>query len=60
MKRFIFWGTIAAGVTAAYLMTKRGAPLGEVLSKTLRNPIGSLGTELKGAFGQTKQPSLTA
>lgn len=50
MKKAIFWGTMAAGVAAAYLMVKRGAPLHEVLTKTLRNPFGALGTEVQAAF----------
>ena len=52
MKRAIFWGTLAAGVVAAYLMVKRGAPLTEVLTKTLRNPFGALTSEVQGAFAQ--------
>jgi hypothetical protein len=59
MKRILFWGTLAAGITAAYLMTKRGASFGEIASKTLRNPIGTFGSELKGVLTQ-KQASLTA
>ena len=59
MKKAIFWGTLAAGVVAAYLMVKRGAPLSEVVTKTLRNPFGALGTELQNAIsGNTK--ALTA
>lgn len=60
MKRAIFWGTLAAGVVAAYLMVKRGAPLTEVLTKTLRNPFGALGAEVQGAFASTKPKQLTA
>ena len=56
MKRAIFWGTMAAGVVAAYLMVKRGAGFGEVLSKSLRNPVGTLTTEVRNAVSQkTKQ-----
>jgi len=59
MRRFIFWGTLAAGVAAAYLMTKRGASFGEIASKTLRNPVGTFGNELRGAFGSSRK-ELTA
>ncbi len=59
MKKAIFWGTLAAGAVAAYLMVKRGAPLTEVVTRTLRNPFGALGSELQSAItGKTK--SLTA
>lgn len=60
MKKAIFWGTMAAGVVAAYLMVKRGAPLTEVLTKTLRNPFGALSNEVQGAFASQKQKALTA
>ncbi len=53
MKKAIFWGTLAAGVVAAYLMVKRGAPLTEVVTKTLRNPFGALGSELQMAVSGT-------
>lgn len=59
MKKAIFWGTLAAGVVAAYLMVKRGAPLTEVVTKTLRNPFGALGSELQAAIAG-KQKALTA
>ena len=59
MKKAIFWGTLAAGVVAAYLMVKRGASLTEVVTKTLRNPLGALGSELQTSLsGKTK--ALTA
>ena len=54
MKKAIFWGTMAAGVVAAYLMVKRGAPLTEVLTKTLRNPFGTLANEVQSSFGSSK------
>ena len=55
MKKAIFWGTLAAGVVAAYLMVKRGAPLTEVITKTLRNPFGALTAEVQAALsGSTK------
>lgn len=59
MKKLIFWGTLGAGVAAAYLMVKRGAPLTEVLTKTLRNPFGALGNEIHEALSP-KQKALNA
>jgi hypothetical protein len=47
MKRFLFFATIAAGVTAAYLMQKRGESLGTILKKAITNPLGTLAEELK-------------
>lgn len=46
MRRVIFWGTVIAGVAAAYLMYRRGEPLGAIASRTVSNPVGSLVTEL--------------
>ncbi len=60
MRRFIFWGTLAAGVAAAYLMTKRGASFGEIASKTLRNPVGAFSNEVKNAFSNRGTKALTA
>ncbi len=63
VSRYIFWGTLAAGVTAAYLMTRRGASFGEVASKTLTNPVGTLVTELKSAIFPapgSREPQITA
>lgn len=48
MKRFIFWGTIAAGATAAYLMYRRGESVSTIARRTLTNPLGSLTSELVG------------
>lgn len=59
MKRAIFYGTLAAGIVAAYLMVKRGAPLTEVVTRTLRNPFGALTDEVQGAFAG-KPKTLTA
>lgn len=49
MKRFIYWGTIAAGVVAAYLMFRRGESLGTIAQKAVSNPIGSLVHEVQQA-----------
>jgi hypothetical protein len=49
MRKFIVWGSIAAGAVAAYLMYKRGAPIMDIAKKAIINPVGSLVTELKNA-----------
>ena len=46
MKRLFYWVSIAAGVTAAYLMYKRGVPLGTIAKKPLTNPVGTLVSEV--------------
>lgn len=49
MKRLIYWGTLAAGVLAAYLMFRRGESLGTIAKKTISNPVGSLVNEVQHA-----------
>ena len=49
MRRVFFWVTVIAGVGAAYLMMKRGAPLGEIAQKAVSNPLGTLMEEAKAA-----------
>lgn len=51
MKRLFFWLTLASGVTAAVLMARRGESFGTIAKKAIGNPVGSLGSELKNAFG---------
>lgn len=50
LKRFVFIATLAAGVTAAYLMQKRGESLLTIVKKTISNPLGALADELKLAL----------
>ena len=49
MKKVIFWGTMIAGVAAAYMMYRRGESLGTIAQRTVTNPLGSLVTELNTA-----------
>jgi hypothetical protein len=49
MRRLLFWGTVIAGATAAYLMYRRGASLGTIATQAVTNPVGSLVTELSTA-----------
>ena len=50
MRRLIFWGTILAGATAAYLAYKRGESLTTIATRTVRNPLGSFVAEVKQAI----------
>ena len=45
---FIF-ATVISGLAAAYLMYRRGAPLGAIAKKTLTNPVGTLASEVGNA-----------
>ncbi len=47
MKRVVYWATIACGLTAAYLMYKRGVPLLQIAEKAVTNPLGSLVSEVQ-------------
>ena len=47
MRRFIFWATVASGAVAAYVMLRRGEPLGQVAEKAIKHPVGSLIDEMK-------------
>ena len=49
MKRLFFWGTIAAGATAAYLMYRRGESLPTIARRIITNPIGSFTSEVRQA-----------
>ena len=50
MKKLLFYGTIASGAIAAYLMYRRGEPIGSIARKAMTNPIGSFANEMKNAF----------
>ncbi|NYF50044.1 hypothetical protein [Tunturiibacter gelidoferens] len=47
MSKLILFATIASGVIAAYLMYRRGEPLGTIAKQAITNPVGSLMTEVK-------------
>ncbi len=47
MKRLIYWATIAAAVSAAYLMYKRGVPVLQIAQKAATNPLGALLNEVQ-------------
>jgi hypothetical protein len=49
MKKVFLWGTVIAGVAAAYLMYRRGEGLGTIAVKAVTNPIGSFVSELETA-----------
>ena len=50
MKRLVFWGTIAAAATAAYLMYKRGESLPSIAQRVVSNPLGSFSAEVRRAI----------
>ena len=47
MKKIIYWATLACGVTAAYLMYKRGVPVLQIAQKAATNPLGALVNEVQ-------------
>lgn len=50
MGRVIVYGTIIAGVIAAYLMYRRGESLTSIAKQALTNPVGSMVSEVKNAI----------
>lgn len=46
MRRLLLWGSVIAGGVAAYLMYRRGEPLGKIAQRSIGNPVGSLISEL--------------
>jgi hypothetical protein len=61
MRRFVFLATLAAGITAAYLMQKRGESLLTIAKKAISNPFGALADELRLAVAPAQKtlPSTT-
>ena len=49
MRKLLFWGTVIAGATAAWLMYRRGESLPTIATRTLTNPVDSLMSEVKMA-----------
>ncbi len=47
MKKLLFWVAVASGATAAYLMYKRGVPVGDIASSAFQHPFGALKNELR-------------
>ncbi len=47
MKKLLFWGTAISGITAAYLMYRRGESLPNIARKVGIHPISSLISELR-------------
>jgi hypothetical protein len=48
--RVIVYGTIIAGVIAAYLMYRRGESLTSIAKQAIANPVGSMVSEVKNAI----------
>ena len=49
MRKVIFWATVISGGVAAYLMLKKGEPVGQVARDVLLHPIGSLVDQVRSA-----------
>jgi hypothetical protein len=47
MSKLIFYGMVATGLVAAYLMHKRGESLVTIAKNVVTNPVGSLVEEVK-------------
>jgi len=50
MRKLILFATVASGIIAAYLMYRRGEPLGTIAKRAITNPVGSLVTEVKNTI----------
>jgi hypothetical protein len=48
LRKLFVLATIISGVAAAYLMYRRGEPLGAIAARTITNPVGSLISEVSG------------
>ncbi len=49
MRKVIFWATVISGGIAAYLMIRKGEPVGEVAKQVLSHPFGSLVDQVRSA-----------
>jgi uncharacterized protein (DUF697 family) len=49
MRKVVVFGTIIAGVIAAYLMYRRGESLTSIAKQAITNPVGSMVSEVKNA-----------
>jgi hypothetical protein len=47
MRKIILLATVVSGFVAAYLMYRRGETLGAIAKQTIKNPVGSLASEVK-------------
>jgi len=47
MSKVILFATVISGFVAAYLMYRRGEPLGTIAKQAVTNPVGSLISEVK-------------
>ncbi len=49
LRRLFVLATVICGVAAAYLMYRRGEPLGTIAKKAITNPFGALASEVGNA-----------
>ena len=50
MKRLVFWSTVAAAATAAYLMYKRRESHTTIAHRIITNPVGTFTAEIRQAI----------
>jgi hypothetical protein len=55
MRRIILWTTILSGAVAAYLLYRRGVPVGQIAEDVTSHPIRSMVSELHNAAPQPKE-----
>jgi hypothetical protein len=48
LRKLFVYASVISGVVAAYLMYRRGEPLGTIATKAITNPVGSLISEVSG------------
>jgi hypothetical protein len=49
LQKVVLLATVVSGFIAAYLMYRRGEPLGSIAKQTITNPVGSLVSEVKNS-----------
>jgi hypothetical protein len=46
LRKWFVYASVISGIVAAYLMYRRGEPLGTIAAKAIGNPVGSLISEV--------------
>ncbi|HEV2276468.1 MAG TPA: hypothetical protein VGR96_20005 [Acidobacteriaceae bacterium] len=55
MRRVLLWATVASGILAAYLMYRRGEPLGASVMQASAHPVGELANQIGATWKETHQ-----
>lgn len=50
VRRTVFWLAAISGLAAAYMMYRRGEPLGKSIKRAANHPVGELAHELTEAW----------